>query len=99
MTEATDVSTRLKLKDGNLTVHTYQDVEDIIEHNKRLKSEPQTSDWGRHIATIPNNVLMQWLHEAWATGNINMKLFDEDFNKLVKKKLNDHDWLFLRVDK
>ena len=97
MTEAT--KTHLKVKDGSLTVHTCQDVEDIIEHNKRLKSEPQKSDWGRHIATIPNNVLMQWLTEEWARGNVNMRMFDEEFNKLVQRKLRDHDWLFLRVDR
>lgn len=94
-----DFSTDLKLKDGNLTVHTYQDVEDIIERNKKLKSEPQNSEWGRHIATIPNNVLLQWLQDEWARGNVNIRMFDEEFNKLVQRKLHDHDWLFLRVDK
>ena len=99
MTAPTDVRTTLTLKDGNLTVYSEQDCEAIIEHNKKLRSEPQRSDWGRHIAKIPCGVLSQWLHEEWARGNINMKLFDEDFNKLVQRKLNDHDWLFLRTDK
>ena len=50
----TPVITQLKLTDGTLAVRHYQDVEDIIESNKRLRAAPQTSDWGRHIATIPN---------------------------------------------
>lgn len=95
----TDVLKKLQIRDGALTVHTYQDVEDIIENNKRLKNDPQKSDWGRHVATIPNNVLLQWLSDEWARGNVNMKLFDQDFNKLVQRKLNEHDWLFLRVDR
>jgi hypothetical protein len=94
----TPVIPRLIVQDGDLTVHTYQDVEDIIEHNKKLKGERQTGDL-RHIASIPNNILIQWLNEEWARGNVNMKLFDEEFNKLVARKLRDHDWLFLRTDK
>jgi len=95
----TRVLKNLEVKDGTLTVHTYQDVEDIIENNKRLKSDPVKSDWGRHVATIPNNILLQWLQDEWARGNVNMRLFDEEFNKLVQRKLRDHDWLFLRTDK
>lgn len=94
-----DVLTKVGLQDGQITVHSWQDVEDIIERNKKLKAVQQKSEWGKHIATIPCNVLNQWLHEAWAKGNVNMKMFDEDFNKLVQQKLSDHDWLFLRVDK
>ena len=94
-----DVLKKLAVKDGTLTVHTYQDVEDIIERNKALKSEPQKSDWGRHIASIPLNVINQWLNEEYARGNVNMRLFDEEFNRIVAKKLQDHDWLFLRTDK
>ncbi len=95
----TDVLKKLSLNDGALTVHTYQDVEDIIENNKRLRNEPQRSDWGRHIASIPCNILNQWLNEEYAKGNVNLKLFDEEFNKIVDRKLKDHDWLFLRTDK
>jgi hypothetical protein len=92
------VSTRLTLRDGDLVVHSRQDVESIIARNKALRGEPQKSDWGRHIATIPNNILLQWLQEEWARGNVNLKLFDAEFNRIVARKLNDHDWLFLRTD-
>jgi hypothetical protein len=95
----TDVLTTLKMEGRDLLVRSYQDAEDIIEHNKKLASEPQNGKWGRHIASIPNNVLNQWLQDEWAKGNVSMKLFDEQFNALIKKKLADHDWLFLRVDR
>ena len=92
------VDTLLKFEDGNLHVKTTQDVEDIIENNKRLQNTPQKSDWGRHIADIPNNFINKWLNEAWAAGNVNMKMFDEDFNRMVKMKLDDPDWKWLRTD-
>jgi hypothetical protein len=93
------VDTRLRLDGKDLIVHSYQDVEDIIENNKRLKSIPQRSDWGRHIADIPNNILNQWLSEEWARGNVNLKCGSEGMKRIIKKKLQDHDWLFLRTDK
>ena len=57
------VELELTLRDGDLTVRHYQDCEDIIESNKRLQNEPQKSDWGRHIASIPNNILLKWMLE------------------------------------
>jgi hypothetical protein len=92
------VRTRLILRDGDLLVHSRQDVEAIVERNKALQGEPQKSDWGRHVATIPNNILLAWLQEEWARGNVNLKLFDAEFNRLVANKLKDRDWLFLRTD-
>ncbi len=37
-----------------IAVYSHDDVEDILEHNKTLRSMSQKSDWGRHIASIPN---------------------------------------------
>ena len=82
-----------------LTFERIQDVGDIIERNKALQSEPQKSDWGRHIASIPNIFLEQWLNEEWRRGNRSIRLFSADFNKLVARKLRDPDWRFLRTDK
>ncbi len=85
--------------EGLVVVNTFQDVEDIIEHNKQLRRDPQRSDWGRHIATIPNNILNGWLQEEWARGNINMKFLDAEMNKLIDRKLKDPEWAYLRTDK
>jgi hypothetical protein len=94
------VATRLILDpSGDLTAHSYQDVEDIIERNKALQSEPQRSDWGRHVATIPNNILLAWLNEEWARGNTSLRLLSREFDALIAKKLRDPDWRFLRTDK
>lgn len=92
-------NTLLHFEDDSLTVKTSQDVEDIIENNKRLQTTPQKSDWGRHVACIPLIFLNKWLDEEYARGNTSLRLFDEDFNRIVAMKLRDPDYRFLRVDK
>jgi hypothetical protein len=64
-----------------------------------LRSEAQRSDWGRHIATIPNVILLRWLNEEDVRGNTQLRMFTREFDELVAKKLRDPDWKFLRVDK
>jgi hypothetical protein len=91
---ATDVLTTLELKDGDLVVRSFQDVEDIIERNKRLQNEPQKSDWGRHVATIPNNILLQWMQEE---GVPVFGMPAHEWDKFLKKKLRDPDWRHLRT--
>jgi hypothetical protein len=76
-----------------------QDVEPILERNHALRGEPQRSDWGRHVATIPNVILVKWLNEEHARGNTRLRLFGREFDALVARKLADPDWKFLRTDK
>jgi hypothetical protein len=82
-----------------IIAHSVQDVEDILEHNKALRSIPQKSDWGRHIASIPNVILTRWLNEEYARGNLSLRMFTKEFDELVAKKLRDPEWAYLRVDK
>lgn len=77
----------------------WQDVEDIIDNNKRLQNTPQKSDWGRHVSTIPNVILEQWLNEEHRRGNVSLKLYSNDFDKIIERKLKDPDWRWLRTDK
>jgi hypothetical protein len=98
------VDTRLRLVSGSspgsrdLVVQSYQDVEDIIARNKALQAEPQKGDF-RHVASIPLNIINQWLNEEWARGNVGLKLSGPEFDQLVARKLADPDWRFLRTDK
>jgi hypothetical protein len=83
----------------DLLVHSYQDVEDIVEDNKRWRNAgKQTGDF-RRIASIPNNIILQWLNEEWGRGNTMLKLFGEEFDRLVERKLADPDWAYLRTDR
>lgn len=71
-----------------------QDVEPILENNKRLQSERQKSDWGRHIATIPAVILERWIKED---GVNYMALPSDEFGRLIKRKLRDPDYAWLRT--
>lgn len=80
------------------TFEVVQDVEPYITRNKELRSQPQKSDWGRHIASVPVVIVNRWLGEEWARGNTGLQLGSEEWNRLVWRKLRDPDWSYLRVD-
>jgi hypothetical protein len=84
---------------GTVIASATQDVEPILERNRRLRTEPQASDWGRHVASIPNVILLKWLNEAHAGGNTGLRMFTKEFDALVARKLDDPDWKYLRTDR
>jgi len=92
------MDTRFHFDDGNMIVENVQDVGDIIENNKRLRSVAQKSDWGRHVASIPNVIMTRWLNEEWAKGNTTIRLFGPEMDALVERKLKDPEWAYLRTD-
>lgn len=86
-------------REKTIVVVSEDDVEDVLERNKVLRSLPQKSDWGRHVASIPSIILVQWLNEEYQRGNNTIKFLSAEWDKLVAKKLSDPDWAYLRVDK
>jgi hypothetical protein len=84
---------------GRVIASATQDVEPILERNQLLRAEPQTSDWAHHVATIPNVILLKWLNEAHARGDTALRMFTKEFDALVKRKLEDPDWKYLRTDR
>jgi len=92
------MQTRIFLEDDKTVVEQIQDVEDILEHNKALRAEKQNSDWGRHVARIPNVIMVRWLNEEWARGNTTIRLFGPEMDALVERKLKDPEWAYLRTD-
>ena len=95
----TIVTPHLDKAERKVVFNVYQDVEDIIERNKQLQTIEQKSDWGRHVASIPNNIINAWLNEEWERGNTEVALFGDAFDKMVERKLRDPDWKWLRTDK
>lgn len=79
--------------DGSMIIDRVQDVEGILEHNKQTRAMEQRSDWGREIATIPNVILERWINE----DGVNYLAGGEDIGKLIKRKLRDPDWAYLRT--
>ena len=84
--------------DKTITTVTAQDTGPILDRNAVLRAQPQRSDFGRHVASIPNVILVQWLNEEYARGHTDLRMFTPDFNALVARKLRDPDWKHLRVD-
>lgn len=92
------METRFHFDQGNMIVENVQDVGDILDNNRRLRSVEQKSDWGRHVASIPNVIMTRWLNEEWARGNTTIRLFGPEMDALVERKLKDPEWAFLRTD-
>lgn len=87
-------------KEGRaLTINRVQDVEPILEDNKRLQTEPQSRKVPfRHIARVPNIILEKWFNEELARGNAALKWGSKEFDALCAKKLRDPEWKYLRTD-
>jgi hypothetical protein len=43
-------------------------------------------------------ILVRWLNEEYARGNVQLRMFTREFDELVATKLRDPDWKFLRTD-
>lgn len=95
------MDTRFRLDPGEklIVIENVQDVEPILERNKELRSIEQKSDWGRHIASIPNIIMTRWLNEEYQRGNVSLRMFSKEFDELVERKLKDPEWAYLRTDK
>lgn len=83
----------------DLAIEHLQDVEPILQWNKRDREDEQRSEWGRHIARIPNVVYVKWLDEEHARGNRSLRMFTPEFDLIVQKKLDDPEWAYLRTDR
>jgi len=83
----------------DMAIEHIQDVEPILNWNKEARRDEQHSDWGRHVAKIPNVIYVQWLNEEHAKGNIHLRMFTPEFDEIVQRKLDDPEWAYLRTDK
>lgn len=94
------IATEMHIDDSEktFTLNRVQDVEPHLDLNKFLQTLKQNSDWGRHVAHIPNIFYERWLKEEWDRGNTHIRPFTPEFDELVERKLQDPDWKFLRTD-
>lgn len=84
---------------GAGVVERWQDCESIIENNKRLQTEAQDLNSSyHHVCSIPNILYEKWFNEEYQRGNVNLKLFGDEMDKIVKRKLADPDYRWLRTD-
>jgi hypothetical protein len=94
------MQTNLTLDRGEklIVAETIQDVEPILEHNKVLRSIEQKSDWGRHIASVPDVIVVEWLNEEYKRGNTHLRYLGPGFDEWFAKKLRDPDNKAWRTD-
>jgi hypothetical protein len=83
----------------DFAIEHVQDVEPILEWNKLSRGDEQTSDWGRHVARIPNVIYVKWLDEEHARGNTSLRPFTPEFDQIVQRRLEDPEWAYLRTDR
>src|SRR5882762_9881989 len=94
-----DLELHIDEGEREFTFTSIQDVEPILERNKELRQLEQPSDWGRHIGSIPNVVLMQWYNEEYEKGNTTLRMYTEEFDGIIARKLKDPEWFYLRTDR
>jgi hypothetical protein len=81
------------LDGDDLHVRRTQDVEAILDENKRLATlndgySPDRSF--RRVASIPMSVIEQWMKEG-------INIFDKNCAQAIRRKLNSPDYLYLRT--
>ena len=88
------METRFFDDDGRLIVERIQDVEPILERNKRLLNSGHDgytpSRDMKHVGHIPNVVIEQWMKEG-------VNIFDPNDAPEVERRLNSSEWAFLRT--
>lgn len=87
-------------KSDDVIASTWQDCEPILDLNKQLADEQQTSDFRRMVARVPAVIIHQWLVEEWVKGNKHLRPFTREFNQtVVLPKLRDPNWKYLLVSR
>lgn len=81
--------------DGSIVIETVQDVEPILERNKKLAVENAKNIKSRTffpVASIPVTIQYEWL-KKYGISNV----FDEEYEPLIKRLLNSSDYRYLRT--
>src|SRR5262245_60745118 len=86
-----------RARESLIIASSIQDVEPILELNARERGAARRGGWGRHVARIPNVILVKWLDEEHARGNAGLRLFTREFDALIARKLADPEWAYLKT--
>ncbi len=81
---------------GEFRFEYEQDVQGSLNAIKQLRGDGPRAGKGKemwHVAEIPNEIALKWMIEE----GVNIFSDQEAFKKVLKKKLNDPDYAYLRV--
>ncbi len=91
--DANGILEEIFLDGEDMHVRRTQDVEAILDDNKRLYTlndgYTPSRDF-RRVASIPMTVVEQWMNEG-------IDIFKHEHAEAIRKKLNDPDWRYLRT--
>lgn len=90
---------RIHIDGQSAVIEHAQKCDPILDWNAEARRDEQKSDWGRHIARIPNVLYVKWFDEEVARGNTTLVMYSEEFDQIVQRKLYDPEYAYLRVDK
>ena len=88
---------KVSTREGSAFVRYEDEVDPHLDRNAALRGNSQKSDWGKHVASIPNIIALKWLNEEWNRGH-DLKLFSKEWMEFVARKLRDPEWAYLRTD-
>lgn len=82
-------------QDGKLVVKTFQDVEPILDRNKKLQSADEYKRQGikndyQHVASIPLVVVHEWMKQG-------INIWNKDDWPKIRAKLQDPEYKYLRT--
>jgi hypothetical protein len=87
--------TRFLLVEGDFVAEHWQDAEEIAERNARSRADPVRHEMGRPIAEIPNVIALGWYYEE-VDKDPTFRMSGPRWNALVRKKLAEPEWKYLR---
>lgn len=93
-----DVAKRRFFQDDMLVTQKVQDVEPILDRNRRIANETdgRTPGGGRYLGSIPATVYYDWIRE-WTIKGLIGPGHMEPVNDLIKQRLRDSDFSKLRT--
>ena len=72
--------------------YPFRDLSGHLDACQTLRSEMRTADWGRRVASIPTEFVMQALHECWGRG-YQAKWSDKEFmDEVIMRKVRSGEW-------
>ncbi len=81
--------------DRRIIFERVQDVEPILDDNKRLQNAGRQKGDFRHIASVPNVILERWMTEEGAPV---LSMGSREFAAFIRRKLADPQYAYLRTD-
>jgi hypothetical protein len=82
--------------DNRIVIQQTQDVEAIVEDNKRRQSERPTGFF-RKLASVPTVVLYQWMLKDGIAPGVFMRMKKAEKMAWYRRHLNDSDNKYLRT--